>query len=40
VAPERADAADAIREVVMPDAARHARYRVALERHRRFDERV
>jgi len=27
-------------EVVQPDAARHARYRAALERHRRFDERV
>jgi gluconokinase len=27
-------------EVVVPDAARHARYRVALERHKRFDERV
>jgi len=29
-----------IAEVVQPDAARHARYRAALERHRRLDERV
>jgi gluconokinase len=30
----------AVDEVVPPDAARHARYRAALERHRRLDERV
>ncbi|PYM24460.1 MAG: carbohydrate kinase [Candidatus Rokuibacteriota bacterium] len=30
----------ALGEVVQPDAARHARYRAALERHRRLDERV
>jgi gluconokinase len=30
----------AIAEVVQPDAARHARYQAALERHRKFDERV
>ena len=30
----------AVAEVVTPDAARHARYRAALERHRSFDERV
>jgi len=30
----------AVAEIVQPDAARHARYRAALERHRKFDERV
>jgi gluconokinase len=30
----------AVAEVVQPDPARHARYRAALERHRKFDERV
>ena len=29
-----------IADVVQPDAARHARYRAALERHQRLDERV
>jgi gluconokinase len=29
-----------LREAFTPDAARHARYRAALERHRRLDDRV
>jgi gluconokinase len=37
---DTAAAPAAIAEVVMPDPARHARYRAALARHRRLDERV
>ena len=40
VLPDAASARGAIVEIVQPDPARHARYRAALERHRRFDERV
>jgi gluconokinase len=40
VLPDPAAAHVAITDIVQPDAARHARYQAALERHRSFDERV
>ena len=38
--PDLAAAAAPLGEVFTPDAARHARYLAALERHQRLDERV
>ena len=40
VMPDLAAAAAPLGEVFTPDAARHARYLAALERHQRLDERV
>jgi len=40
VLPDVAAAAEPLADVVTPDAARQARYRHALDRHRRLDERV
>jgi gluconokinase len=40
VRPDVPAAGGALGEVFTPDAARHARYRAALARHRRFDEKV
>jgi gluconokinase len=37
---DAASVGGSIGEIVRPDPARHARYRAALERHRRLDERV
>jgi gluconokinase len=40
VLPDLATARQPLGEAFTPDPARHARYREALERQRRFDERV